>query len=65
MPGAALSVNRRGTIGTVGAIVHRDGRVSYVGYLDQVSVVTDSGVAAGTATDSLINYGQAVRWFGC
>lgn len=64
-PGAALSVNRWGTVGTVGAIVHRDGRVSAVGDLDRVSVVTDSGVAAGTVTDSPFGAGQAVRWFGC
>jgi uncharacterized membrane protein len=64
-PGAALSVNRWGTIGTVGAIVHRDGRVSAVGPLDRVPVVTDLGVAAGTVTDSPFGDGQAVRWFGC
>jgi hypothetical protein len=64
-PGGALSVNHRGTIGTVGAIVHRDGRVSAVGYLDRVSVVTASGTAAGTLTDSPFGPGQAVRWFGC
>lgn len=63
--GAALSVNRWGTIGTVGTIVHRDGRVSTLGNLDRVTVVTDSGVAAGTVTDSPFGDGQAVRWFGC
>ena len=64
-PGGALSVNRKGTIGTVGAIVHRNGRVSLLGDLDRVSVLTDSGVAAGTVTDSPFGPGQAVRWFGC
>ena len=64
-PGGVLSVNRWGTIGTVGAVVHRDGRVSTLGWLDRVSVVTDSGVAAGTVTDSPFGEGQAVRWFGC
>jgi hypothetical protein len=58
-PGGGLSVNRWGTVGTVGAIVHRDGRVSTLGSLDRVSVVADTGVAAGTVA------GQAVRWFGC
>ncbi len=60
--GAALSVNRWGTIGTV---VHRNGRVSALGRLDRVTVVADTGVAAGTVTDSPFGDGQAVRWFGC
>lgn len=63
--GAALSVNRWGTIGTIGTIAHRDGRVSALGSLDRVSVVTDTGVAAGTVTDSPFGDGRAVRWFGC
>lgn len=63
--GAALSVNRWGTIGTVGTIVHRNGRVSAVGAFDRVTVVADSGVAAGTVTGSPFGDGQAVRWFGC
>jgi hypothetical protein len=63
--GGVLAVNRHGTIGTVGGIVHRDGRVSAFGSFDRVAVVTDSGVAAGTITDLSYGPGQAVRWFGC
>jgi uncharacterized membrane protein len=63
--GEALSVNRSGTIGTVGAIVHRNGRVSPVGELNRVTVLTDSGVGAGTAGAGPFGPGQAVRWFGC
>jgi hypothetical protein len=63
--GEALSVNRWGTIGTVGAIVHRDGRVSPIGEQNRVSVLADSGVGAGTAGAGPYGPGQAVRWFGC
>lgn len=58
--GSALSVNRKGTVGVVGAIVHAEGRVAPVG--GWVNTVADTGVAAGT-TDQF--NGQAVRWFGC
>jgi hypothetical protein len=64
-PPSALSVNRWGTIGSVGAIVHRNGRVSRLSPLDEVTVVADTGVAAGTEIDRSFDDGQAVRWFGC
>ena len=56
-----LPVNRWGTLGTGGAIVHADGRVVSVGS-GMVNVVTDQGAAAG-ATQPF--GGQAVRWLGC
>lgn len=58
--GSALSVNRKGTVGVVGALVHGGGRVVSVG--GWVNTVADTGVAAGT-TDQF--NGQAVRWFSC
>lgn len=58
--GSALSVNRKGTVGGVGALVHGGGRVVSVG--GWVNTVADTGVAAGT-TDQFS--GQAVRWFSC
>ena len=58
--GSALSVNRKGTIGVVGALVHKGGRATPVG--GWVNTVADTGVAAGT-TDQF--NGQAVRWLGC
>jgi hypothetical protein len=59
---AALSVNRWGTLGVVGALVHANGRVASVGDGARVNTVADTGVAAGT-TDEFA--GQAVRWLGC
>jgi uncharacterized membrane protein len=56
----ALSVNRWGTIGAVGALVHANGRVSTVD--GRVTTVADTGVAAGSTGEF---DGQAVRWFGC
>jgi hypothetical protein len=58
--GAALSVNRWGTLGSAGAIVHADGRV--VPVVGWVFVVTDQGLAAGT---NKLYIGQAVVWRGC
>ncbi|HEX6352690.1 hypothetical protein [Actinophytocola sp.] len=58
----ALSVNRDGTIGVGGALVHADGRVSSVGDGAMVNTVDDRGVAAGATAQF---NGQAVRWIGC
>lgn len=58
----SLSVNRLGTIGAGGAVIHANGRVASVGEGALVHVVTDDGIAVGT-TDFL--NGQAVRWLGC
>jgi uncharacterized membrane protein len=58
--GSALSVNRKGTVGVVGALVHKSGRVAPVG--GWVNTVADTGVAAGT-TDQFS--GRAVRWLSC
>lgn len=59
--GAALSINRWGTIGVAGgALVHADGRV--VPVVGWVNVVTDRGTAAGTTN---FFTGQAVLWTGC
>lgn len=58
--GAALSINRWGTIGVAGAIVHTDGRI--VPVKGWVNVVTDRGTAAGTTSEFT---GQAVMWTGC
>jgi len=58
--GAALSINRWGTIGAGGALVHSDGRVVPVTGL--VNTVTDRGTAAGTTN---FFTGQAVLWTGC
>jgi hypothetical protein len=58
----ALSVNRWGTLGVGGAIVHADGRVASVGSGALVNAVADNGVAAGST--ALFN-GQAVSWLGC
>lgn len=55
-----LSVNRKGTVGLTGALVHADGRVVPID--GRVTTVADTGVAAG-ATDQFT--GQAVRWLGC
>lgn len=60
--GSVLSVNRWGTVGTIGAIIHADGRVVPVGDQAAVEVVTDRGDAAGTTAPF---YGQAVRWLHC
>lgn len=56
-PGGVLSINRDGTIGTAGAVVHADGRVVQVGGV--VEVLTDRGGAAGTTEPF---GGIAVRW---
>lgn len=56
--GAALSVNRRGTLGLGGAIVHAGGRVVPVS--GSVYTVSDRGAAAGAT------YGnKAELWLGC
>ena len=60
LQGAALSVNRQGTLGLPFAIVHADGRMVPVDGL--VNVVTDRGTAAGT-TNAFT--GHAVLWLGC
>ncbi len=44
--GSALSVNRWGTLGLTGMVVHSDGRVVPVG--GWVNVITDHGLAAGS-----------------
>jgi uncharacterized membrane protein len=58
----ALSVNRKGTIGVGGALVHADGRVVPLGDGAAVNTVADTGVAAGATAEFT---GQAVRWIGC
>lgn len=61
LQGAALSINRWGTIGVAGGdIVHADGRVVRVS--GWVNVVTDRGTAAGTTSEFT---GHAVLWRGC
>lgn len=62
VPGPAFSVNRRGTLGVRGALVHADGRVVPVGDDAQVHTVADTGAAAGSTA---FFDGQAVRWVGC
>jgi uncharacterized membrane protein len=58
--GGAFSVNSRGTLGAFGALVHKGGRVVATSAGAPVTVVTDSGAAAGTLPGD-----QAVRWVGC
>ncbi|GAB3410073.1 hypothetical protein [Flindersiella endophytica] len=58
----ALSVNRHGTIGAVGAILHRDGRTVPLGYDARPVAVTDRGTAAGNTAEF---GGQPVIWTGC
>jgi len=58
----ALSVNRNGTIGTAGAIVHADGRVSPLANGSLVTTIAATGEAAGTTQPF---NGQATRWLGC
>jgi uncharacterized membrane protein len=60
--GGALSVNRDGTIGASGALLHADGRVVPLNTEAQVYAVDDNGVAAGTTDWS---NGHAVRWPHC
>lgn len=57
-----LSVNRHGTIGAVGALIHRDGRTVPLGDDARPVVVTDRGTAAGNTTQF---GGQPVVWTGC
>jgi uncharacterized membrane protein len=57
-----LSVNRRGTVGAVGAIIHRDGRAVSLGADARPLVVTDRGTAAGNTREY---YGEPVTWTGC
>jgi hypothetical protein len=59
-PGGVFSVNSQGTIGAYGALVHKGGRVVVTSPYAPVSVVADSGAAAGTLPGD-----QAVRWVGC
>jgi uncharacterized membrane protein len=54
-----LSVNRWGTLGLVGAVLHADGRLVPVAPGAMVEVITDRGLAAGST--SWIG-GQAVIW---
>ena len=59
--GAALSINRWGTIGVAGGdLVHADGRI--VAVTGWVYAVTDRGSAAGTTNDFT---GHAVLWLDC
>jgi hypothetical protein len=59
--GAALSINRWGTLGVAGgAIVHADGHV--VPVTGWVNAVTDRGTAAGATSEFS---GKAVRWPDC
>lgn len=58
----AFSVNRWGTIGGGGAIIHADGRVVPILSGAFVNAMTDRGVGAGTTTYAM---GQAVIWTGC
>jgi uncharacterized membrane protein len=59
-----LSVNRQGTVGAVGALIHRDGRtVPFGTYTDaRPVVVTDRGTAAGNTSEY---HGQPAVWIGC
>jgi uncharacterized membrane protein len=60
--GDAVSVNGGGTIGTAGAIVHADGRVSTLASGSLVTTIAATGEAAGTTQPF---HGQATRWLGC
>jgi len=57
--GDAFAVNRYGTVAVLGALIHRNGRISALGDSAQPAVLSDRGTAAGTYS------GSAVVWTGC
>ena len=57
--GDAFAVNRYGTVAVLGALIHRNGRISALGDSAQPAVLSDRGTAAGTY------FGSAVVWTGC
>jgi hypothetical protein len=58
----SLSVNRWGTVGAVGALVHRNGQAVPLGGDARPLVVTDRGTAAGNTSQF---FGEPVVWTGC
>jgi hypothetical protein len=52
------AVNRHGTIGAFGAIIHRNGETVPIAVYDTPLVLTDNGTAAGMT-------GSPVLWIGC
>jgi hypothetical protein len=58
----AFSVNRWGTIGGGGVIIHADGRVVPILTGAWVNAMTDTGIGAGMTS---YGSGQAVIWVGC
>jgi uncharacterized membrane protein len=66
--GTTRAVNGQGTVATVGALVHRDGRVVPLptnGGWAWPNVLTDRGTAAGSSDVGFSSFSQAVSWTGC